>query len=116
MKFIPAPPIYPLIVDSGTRLYCLTGNEKTDIDLQREPFQGKDLYPAIDSEATVYGYMHSADILSFFPLKEMETKRDLINLYNTRRVEGSKPYNPKSLSNKRFSAIVKDIAELLLSQ
>ena len=110
------PPKFPLLVDSGTRLYCLTGNENTDIDLQQVKFEGKDLYPAIDSSATVYGYLPKVDVLSFYPLPELETKKKLIELYNLRREEGSEPYNPKSLSNKRFGAIVIEIAALILEK
>jgi len=116
MKYMQGPPRFPLLVDSGTRLYCLTGDKKTDIDLQHEIFQGKNLYPAIDSSATAYGYIPEADILSFYPLPELKTKKNLIELYNARRKDGAELYQPASLSNKRFGTIVKEIAELVLKQ
>lgn len=116
MKYMQGPPKFPLLVDSGTRLYCLTGNQNTDIDLQQVKFAGKDMYPAIDSSATVYGYLPEIDVLSFYPLPELQTKKKLIELYNLRREEGSEPYNPKSLSNKRFGDIVIEISALILEQ
>ena len=100
------PPKFPLLVDSGTKLYCLTGNQNTDIDLQQVKFAGKDMYPAIDSSATVYGYLPEVDMLSFYPLPELQTKKKLIELYNLRREEGSKGPSLTILSNSAVSVLV----------
>lgn len=115
MYFFPVPPVFPLIVDSGEKLYCLTGDSESDIDLQETLSGSESRYLAVDGIGQLYCYLYEEDIMCPDPLKHMSTKREIVDLYNSRRDSSSEEYNPTSLSNKRLISIVADIADLVLA-
>ena len=115
MKYILRSPNLPLLIDSGRRLYCITGDNEIDINLKDEIFEKK-LYPAIDKSGESFSYSYEHDTVSPLTIKEKNTKRALIDLYNFRRREGAAEYSAKSIGNIKYSKIFMDIAGLTLQE
>lgn len=116
MNYILRSPRLPLLIDSGTRLYCITGDDEIDIDLKNELFEEKKLFPAIDKSGESFNYSYEHDTVSPLAIKEQNTKKALIELYNIRRMSGTEEYLVKSISNTKYSKIFADIANLVLQE
>lgn len=114
MQYILRSPKLPLLIDSGIRLYCVTGNDEIDIDLKIELFEGKNLFPAIDKNGESFSYSYEYDTVSPLAIKKKNTKKALIELYNIRRMSGAEEYLVKSIGNTKYSKIFMDIANLVL--
>lgn len=116
MNYIFRSPKLPLLIDSGTRLYCVTGNDEIDINLKDEIFEEKNEYPAIDKSGESFSYSHEDDTVSPLTIKNKNTKKVLIDLYNSRRMEGVAEYSVKSISNTKYPKLFMDIANLVLQE
>ncbi len=116
MKYILRSPNLPLLIDSGRRLYCITGDNEIDINLKEEIFEEKKLYTAIDKSGESFSYSHEHDTVSPLTIKEQNTKKALIDLYNFRRREGAAEYSTMSIGNIKYSKIFMDIAGLILQE
>lgn len=75
MKYILRAPKPPILIDSGERLYCITGDAKNDIDLKQEKLTGKRTYHAIDSSGESFSYTPEYDAMSPLSIKEQNTKK-----------------------------------------
>lgn len=74
MYYILRSPKLPLLIDSGRRLYCVTGDDEIDVDLKKELFEGKNLFPAIDKSGESFSYSHEHDTVSPLAIKGQNTK------------------------------------------
>ena len=116
MKCFLRAPKLPVLIDSGTRLYLISGDPKTDIDLQKETFKNESSCLAIDVTSEGFAYSQEMDVISPLTLQKQNTKKALIELYNSRRPVGVPEYKGKSLSNKRFDKLFAEIASLVREQ
>ena len=116
MNYILRAPKLPVLIDSGLRLYCVTGDPTKDKDLKEEIFEGDSLHSAIDISGESFSYSHEHDTISPLAIKKQNTKKVLIELYNSRKPEGAAEYSVKSPGNTRYSKIFTDIATLVLEE
>ena len=116
MEFFLRAPKFPVLIDSGTRLYLISGNTETDSDLQKETFEDKSSSLAIDVTSEGFAYSQEMDVISPLTLQKQNTKKAFIELYNSRRPVGVPEYKGTSLSNKRFDKLFAEIASLVREQ
>lgn len=116
MKYILRAPKPLILIDSGERLYCITGDAERDIVLRQEKLAAKSTYHAIDSTGESFSYTLEYDAMSPLTIKKQNTKKVIIELYNSRRPDGASEYIPKSLSNTKYFKVFTDIAALVLEE
>ena len=79
-----------------------------------EPSSGEDIVQAVDATGEEFWYSRKQRVLApGFTIRRW-TKRQIIDLYNS-HVDGERAYAVRSLSNKRLSEIVGEIAKLIRS-
>ena len=104
---------YPILIESDSSIFGAWNDEELESITSKEQFKKKRQYELLDCTGEAWSYHPEMDIISPLNFKKRWTKKEIINFYN-KFAEPGKEYVGKSLSAKRLSKIIEEIAELAL--
>jgi len=105
-------PIFPVVGQADGRLFSARSLKGLIAILQRLDQPAEGIVRLVDSTGEEFWYTVELRVLSPGMLFKRWTKRQIIDLYNSHNAIDP-PYPVHSLSNKRLSQIVGEIADLI---
>jgi hypothetical protein len=114
MRFFFRKPVFPILVDTGTKLVVLRRAAEGD-RLARLVEPGARPLDVIDSRVKRFAYHPGQDIISPLTLKKDWRKAEIIALYNARKPADAPPYAP-NLASRKLVQVFADVVALVRPQ
>jgi len=116
LTYIFRKPKFPIICDIDRVLIAAKSERAFTTQLDRLKFDINKSYNLISISGEGWMFLPKQAAISPLTAKKKWTKKEVIALYNNRKISGNDgiQYSEKSLSAKRFDKIFTDIVDLLL--
>jgi hypothetical protein len=104
-------PRFPLLLDTGIELIALHGADECEARLPLLGLTG-DPRHVIDAQAEGFAFYPELETITPLTIKKDWTKAEIVALYDARKRPGAPAYT-RSLPNRKLSAVVSDIVDLV---
>lgn len=117
IQYLFRKPAYPVIAEFDSKVIAGLSESMLLKEMKKIGAFKKSSYEVIDSNGKVWIFDIHELTLYPFSFKNNRTKKDLINLVNSRtnKPENESPYSVKSISSKRYETVFNDLVKILKS-
>jgi len=113
MDYLFRLPKFPVILDTGETLICAKSRAQFESKVSKIMFADTTKRDIIDSKAEGFAlHLENMIVAPGFGIQRW-TKREIIELYNSKRQPGTPELRSTSLSSRSLELVVREVVELL---